>query len=207
MHDLFGAIAVRFLRGQFTELISARLPNPLSEQEKELLKEDIHGGWWETSMMLMLHPELVGKYDNLPSTRRADKKNGTGYFGSPSMASREFAELELIGQFKTQALLKDRSVPMLLKDATLAPRMMQLDKLHLTSKKVKDRGVGIPAADLPRIFEPFFTTRRTGSGLGLALARNVLEALGGSIAIDSQVDAGTTVRIDLPDRPAGGIVN
>ena len=57
------------------------------------------------------------------------------------------AELELIGQFKTRALLKDRSVPMLLKDATLAPRMMQLDKLHFTSKKVRDRGV------VKRIFE------------------------------------------------------
>jgi signal transduction histidine kinase len=70
---------------------------------------------------------------------------------------------------------------------------------------VIDQGGGIAATDLSRVFEPFFTTRRAGSGLGLALARNVVEGLGGAIAIDSQVGVGTTVRISLPDRasPAG----
>jgi two-component system sensor histidine kinase HydH len=68
--------------------------------------------------------------------------------------------------------------------------------------EVVDRGRGIAAEDLSRIFEPFFTTRRTGSGLGLALARNVVEGLGGSIAVESQVDFGTTVRIELPERPS-----
>jgi len=53
---------------------------------------------------------------------------------------------------------------------------------------------------MPRLFEPFFTTHRTGSGLGLALSRNIVEGLGGSIVIDSQIDVGTTVRIELPDR-------
>jgi len=67
--------------------------------------------------------------------------------------------------------------------------------------EVADRGVGIATDDLPRLFEPFFTTRRTGSGLGLALARNVIEGLGGSITIESQVDVGTTVRIELPETP------
>jgi signal transduction histidine kinase len=65
---------------------------------------------------------------------------------------------------------------------------------------VSDRGRGISAEDLPRVFEPFFTTRRAGSGLGLALARTVIEGLGGTIAIESQVNAGTTVRISLPDQ-------
>ena len=68
--------------------------------------------------------------------------------------------------------------------------------------EVTDRGAGIDPADLPRIFEPFFTTRRTGSGLGLALARNVVEGLGGTIAVESRLHHGTTVRIELPDRPA-----
>jgi signal transduction histidine kinase len=65
---------------------------------------------------------------------------------------------------------------------------------------VADRGQGISAEDLPRLFEPFFTTRRTGSGLGLALSRNIVEGLGGTIVIDSQVNVGTTVRIELPDK-------
>jgi signal transduction histidine kinase len=72
--------------------------------------------------------------------------------------------------------------------------------------EVVDRGVGIAPDDLPRLFEPFFTTRPTGSGLGLALARNIIEGLGGTIAADSRLGAGTTVRIDLPGQAmrAGG---
>ena len=64
---------------------------------------------------------------------------------------------------------------------------------------VSDRGHGIAPTDLAHVFEPFFTTDRNGSGLGLALARNVIEGLGGGIAIESKVNVGTTVRIVLPD--------
>ena len=68
--------------------------------------------------------------------------------------------------------------------------------------EVIDRGAGIAREDLPRLFEPFFTTRKTGSGLGLALARNIIEGLGGTITIDSTMGVGTTVRIDLPEQGA-----
>jgi signal transduction histidine kinase len=56
----------------------------------------------------------------------------------------------------------------------------------------------VAAADLPRVFEPFFTTKRTGTGLGLALARKVVEALGGTIGMESREGEGTRVEIDLP---------
>ena len=50
-------------------------------------------------------------------------------------------EVELIGQFKTLAFMKDFNVPLLMKDAFLAPKLMQRSKFHLMGEKVKDRGV------------------------------------------------------------------
>jgi signal transduction histidine kinase len=70
--------------------------------------------------------------------------------------------------------------------------------------EVVDYGVGIPADDLPRVFEPFFTTRRAGSGIGLALARNVVEGLGGTIVVESGEGIGTIARVDLPAAPRLG---
>jgi len=63
---------------------------------------------------------------------------------------------------------------------------------------VADRGPGIPPADLPHVFEPYFTTKRTGTGLGLAISRKVVEALGGTLRIESREGEGTRAEIELP---------
>jgi signal transduction histidine kinase len=63
---------------------------------------------------------------------------------------------------------------------------------------VADRGPGIPSVDLPHVFEPYFTTKRTGTGLGLAISRKVVEALGGTIRIESREREGTRVEVELP---------
>lgn len=73
--------------------------------------------------------------------------------------------------------------------------------------EVVDQGFGISAEDLPRVFSPFFRadrsrTRATGGvGLGLALAKRVIEAHGGTIELCSEVDGGTTVTFTLPAIP------
>jgi signal transduction histidine kinase len=73
---------------------------------------------------------------------------------------------------------------------------------------VVDRGIGIDAADIPRLFEPFFRgdrsrARRSGGvGLGLALARRIVEAHGGTILVQSRVGEGTTVLFSIPTIPA-----
>ena len=66
---------------------------------------------------------------------------------------------------------------------------------------VSDRGVGIAADDLAHIFDPYFTTRRAGTGLGLPIARNIVEGLGGSITVSSRAGQGTEIRIELPFKP------
>jgi signal transduction histidine kinase len=60
-----------------------------------------------------------------------------------------------------------------------------------------DDGAGIPPGVLPRIFEPHFSTRTTGSGLGLAVSRRLIEAWGGEIGITSEEGRGTRVLIVL----------
>jgi signal transduction histidine kinase len=67
---------------------------------------------------------------------------------------------------------------------------------------VADRGIGIAPEDVAHIFDPYFTTRRTGTGLGLPIARNIIEGLGGEITVSSRVGGGTEMRVELPvDRP------
>ncbi|MHC4946775.1 MAG: sensor histidine kinase [Planctomycetota bacterium] len=68
---------------------------------------------------------------------------------------------------------------------------------------VDDDGPGIPDDIAGRLFEPFVTRRRTsgqqgGSGLGLAVCRHLVEQAGGTIAVESAADRGTTFRISLP---------
>jgi signal transduction histidine kinase len=71
---------------------------------------------------------------------------------------------------------------------------------------VRDQGLGIPAAEVPRIFEGFHRASNVsgqiaGTGIGLATARQVVEQHGGSIAVDSQEGHGSTFTVRLPLGP------
>jgi two-component system, OmpR family, phosphate regulon sensor histidine kinase PhoR len=69
---------------------------------------------------------------------------------------------------------------------------------------VRDTGIGIPSQDLPRITERFYRVDKTrsrelgGTGLGLAIVKHLVEAHGGNLTIESQLNQGTTVRFTLP---------
>jgi signal transduction histidine kinase len=63
--------------------------------------------------------------------------------------------------------------------------------------RVVDRGAGMTQVVLDRIRKPYFTTRTGGSGLGVAIARALVEQHGGAMLIDSSVGKGTTVTIEL----------
>lgn len=69
---------------------------------------------------------------------------------------------------------------------------------------ISDNGCGIPFEQVGRVFDPFFTTREVGrgTGMGLTVAREIITSYGGTIAIDSAANCGTTVVITLA--PASG---
>jgi signal transduction histidine kinase len=94
-----------------------------------------------------------------------------------------------------QALEGDGNMPR--SGAPIRLETKKLDDEHLAIT-IKDRGPGIPPDVLPRVFDPYFTTRRTGTGIGLAISRNIVEGLGGRISVASAPDHGTEVRIELP---------
>jgi two-component system, NtrC family, sensor kinase len=64
--------------------------------------------------------------------------------------------------------------------------------------RVADTGSGIPADALTNIFKPFFTTRKEGTGLGLPLAKGIIEAHGGKIEVASTPEHGTHFDVSLP---------
>lgn len=74
---------------------------------------------------------------------------------------------------------------------------------------VADEGVGMSADEIDRVFDPFRRGagaghRAPGAGLGLFVARRIVEAHGGEIAVDSTQGAGSTFTVRLPDRPPPG---
>jgi PAS domain S-box-containing protein len=64
--------------------------------------------------------------------------------------------------------------------------------------QIEDFGCGIAEQDLDKIFTPFFSSRPSGTGLGLPLARKIIDLHGGTLAVTSQVGKGTVFTITLP---------
>jgi signal transduction histidine kinase len=90
-------------------------------------------------------------------------------------------------------------------DETDAPIMLSATREGETiAIEIRDTGIGISADDRARLFEPFFRADRSrarstgGLGLGLLLAKRIVEAHGGTLTVKSVSRAGTTARIELP---------
>jgi heavy metal sensor kinase len=78
---------------------------------------------------------------------------------------------------------------------------------RFASVKIKDSGVGIPAEELPKIYDRFYrvdkarTRELGGSGLGLSIAKWIVDIHGGTISVDSEVNVGTSFTVSLPLKP------
>jgi len=103
MASVSGHLAWQFLRGRYTDKIAAALGRPLTDDERQAFGDDAHGGWWETSLMLMIRPDLVDpSYRTLPPARYSLRdraipnyplrNGGQGYVGHPALADPAFAK-------------------------------------------------------------------------------------------------------------------
>jgi len=79
-------------------------------------------------------------------------------------------------------------------EAAASPRALRL--------AVTDSGPGIPPEVRARLFEPYYTTKARGLGLGLAIARQIVEAHGGTIEVEPAEGGGSRFRLTLPREPA-----
>jgi signal transduction histidine kinase len=68
----------------------------------------------------------------------------------------------------------------------------------LAEVSILDTGPGIPADRLGQVFEPFFTTKHQGMGMGLSIARTIVQAHGGDIWAENLIDGGAVFRLTLP---------
>lgn len=68
---------------------------------------------------------------------------------------------------------------------------------------VTDTGPGIAPDDVQRVFEAYYTTKKGGTGLGLPMTRRIVEEHGGSVRVQSELERGTRIQIELPEvRPS-----
>jgi signal transduction histidine kinase len=77
-------------------------------------------------------------------------------------------------------------------------REVLLDGQHAVCVSIQDNGPGLNAEQRRRIFDPFFTTKTKGTGLGMAIAKRIVEAHGGQIATGPAVGGGAELTITLP---------
>ena len=119
MASFTGHMTWEFFRGRYLVRIEAALGRSLTAEERQAFADDAHGGWWETSLMLLLRPDLVDAgYRDLPPTRYPWSQRirpnyplrgqGQGYVGDPARADVTFAKATLEGLVTEATALAER---------------------------------------------------------------------------------------------------
>ena len=91
----------------------------------------------------------------------------------------------------------------LIADAQNQPKAASASGAHVRVT-IADTGIGIAEENLNRLFEPFFTTKQQGTGLGLTVARRIVQEHQGDIRVQSQANQGTTFSVLLPVHAQAG---
>ena len=105
------------------------------------------------------------------------------------------------GQLKVTILgILDNAVEAMKSTGILTVKLCESQKSnqHMVELVIQDTGSGILSRNLERVFDLRFSTKRAGWGLGLHLAKQAVEDIGGEIRLDSEEGVGTTVSIMLP---------
>ncbi|MBI4739267.1 hypothetical protein HY772_06980, partial [Candidatus Woesearchaeota archaeon] len=85
-------------------------------------------------------------------------------------------------------------------DIRILSRFFELETGKILRISISDNGHGIDEKDLERIHEPFVTTKPKGTGLGIPICKKIIQAHNGSFRINSKLNEGTIIDIELPAR-------
>ena len=211
--------------GKMAAQVTHEIRNPLSSLalNLELLEEELQEADSETrSLLAAVQGEverltaLSGRYLSLArSSHPATESEDLGQLAREAVnflradLSRSGIEVELAVQGDLPGALVDegqiRQVLINLirnaQEAMATPGQVTVGLKHTGDSidiTVDDEGAGIETEHLGRIFDPFFTTKSHGTGLGLVVTREIVEAHGGSITAESLESGGARFRVKLP---------
>ncbi|MDO8335884.1 MAG: HAMP domain-containing sensor histidine kinase [Candidatus Saccharibacteria bacterium] len=200
---------------QTTNEVALRNPNLTIKQAKELIGENVN----ETKRLKYLTDGLLGllkENQNGAAMKEVSLQNIVSDTMNQVVVNAQKRKITVDDKvpkilFSTDPNYLLQILTILLENAikySPSKSTVTIDAKKTNSKitiNIKDEGVGIKAADLPHIFDRFYraensrsSTKVQGYGLGLSIAKRLIDELGGSISVKSKISKGSTFTIKLP---------